>query len=1094
MEQAAEYFQPINKDVNPGVQLDNGVPVLCAAKTTTSFWNPDVPTGIPGLDESLLVVYGNQTSVDAAYDVLDPLSLESRLPGGQKSLALPAVLDLCPQIGAGCHPQCVSFVQDGTIYFSILHSGIRQDPKRGIAFTWRLDAGTPILESTRERFPGDPTGVGFGGFIVDNGIPWEISLNEHIRLSTLTTPATERTVFTVDTSISVSTPVYLTENQAMFLLAEVDRPLPAGNEMVVAPLNQSESAVTLDIAIRPLPLVGIVHSVRLISGIHVLVLPAGHSLVLVSMDTGRQVGRLCCASKPVLAVRATQKYQDDTRIFTASADGLVERWSLSEEFQVPTKYLYNGGSAIDVFPTGDSLLSVGGSGIARFAVDPQPLVAGADSDTINMNIAMCFIMFVFVLVSFKNRQRYVQELDADLQGRLQNGDPSLVSRKSRLRSSCIHCCSRLAVVFGLKVSMEHYEVHRLPDYNPAQVNIILWLCNPFVMLSKYVGLLRANSDETGQNNQKGKDSKIEVPQTGALSWFTFYTSHVILVLYLVFVALTFSPNVFGSFLGPAAGPTGGKVCEFREVKLMEIKQELLDLMNFSAGEIQLSDFKRRPDELLAVVNAANDRLKSDPPFPDFPNFTRCDTFLEGKREELIRQIQSDDCKYETTTLPILKSVGYKYVFPNHRFWPILERIELPPEEENKRQCPIDPGLLTDIDELREILSGYIGPQERSFEEIETTVENAYSELIKTLLFQANFAADMYIFYVCVCLMVRPPLRLGKSRVWVLAKRTFLNWQQIPFILLFTILAYTLPPLLENFNFVKLYEQLQRFMENAGVDMCFVQPSFLAEVSETIFETCEEVDELKKEFDAIVQAAVQVSRDADSYFLCEQPPALVIPVLAELQEMANATLSTPFFAQRCEDQDFEEFLAKFSNPSVNSPSLEGFTALFAVAGVILQLFGKFILVNFGLSVARWLDPLSFHGGRVEIIPSGEFVPDNTAIESGVVAIEQGHVLPPAAAVAAFLSRTYQIGMMWHVALVSAFLLNLTVILHTQVANATPSDQAIFAFCAFGVAILVLLWFYWLHPKKFPQCRGSKGGCFAIAVPPCLLSLTERCRRK
>lgn len=606
-----------------------------------------------------------------------------------------------------------------------------------------------------------------------------------------------------------------------------------------------------------------------------------------------------------------------------SENGLVERWTLEGSgIQLPTKY--NSGAAVvsDLIVSSGRLLVFAGSGIKLYSTEPAPLSAESIDNTLALNITMFIILAIFVFLSLRFRPRFhtnpgmkepptrgsnapptlIDSLQED-----EENDPSLLGRARRC---CASSWMNIKIFLGIKVSMEEYEVRKLQDYTSERLNLLL---GPLTFLRATATSLRSRCSKQEDSHAltsggvQGKSAGL--PNEGFFSYFNMYRTHVFLVTYLIFVGVTFSPNVFGSFLGPAAGPTNGKVCDSRELKLMAIKEDLLEASNYSAGEIQISELIQRPDEMAALVEEANERLKSDPPFPNFPNFTRCDNFIEEKRVELIQQIQKDDCRFESESVLIITKVSHRYEFPDDKFTAHTERKELPPPSENSRQCPIDPSLLTDIEQLRELIGGYVEPQSRAFEEVDEAVADAYVELMKTLVFQANFAADMYIFYVCVCLFVKPPLRLSKPRTDVLVRKFFFNWPQLTFIFAFTVFFYVLPILLHDYDFEKLFEQWRRFFANAGVDMCYVQPSFIAEVTETLFDTCEEIEDLEQEYLGVVQQATQVSRDAASYFLCKDTPAEVQLVLDELERIANETLETPFATQLCDSIGFNVLLVR-----------------------------------------------------------------------------------------------------------------------------------------------------------------------------------------
>ena len=157
-----------------------------------------------------------------------------------------------------------------------------------------------------------------------------------------------------------------------------------------------------------------------------------------------------------------------------------------------------------------------------------------------------------------------------------------------------------------------------------------------------------------------------------------------------------------------------------------------------------------------------------------------------------------------------------------------------------------------------------------------------------------------IFYVCLCLLVRPPLRLSRSKLTVRIKRTWFHWQQIPFVFYFTLAAYFIPIIWRLLNL----EELFRLLKNASVDLCFVQPSFIADISKSVFRACNDIEELRELFSTEIETIKRLSQDASAYFLCTSASASIEVLLNNLAKEANATAGAVFAASACGSLRFD----------------------------------------------------------------------------------------------------------------------------------------------------------------------------------------------
>ena len=157
-----------------------------------------------------------------------------------------------------------------------------------------------------------------------------------------------------------------------------------------------------------------------------------------------------------------------------------------------------------------------------------------------------------------------------------------------------------------------------------------------------------------------------------------------------------------------------------------------------------------------------------------------------------------------------------------------------------------------------------------------------------------------IFYVCLCLLIRPPLRLSRSKLSVNLKRRCFHWEQIQFVFYFTLAAYFVPIVWKLLNL----EELFRLLKNASVDLCYVQPSFIADISKSVVKACSDIEALRDDFFAEVDGVVQTSKDAHAYFLCEDPPSPIDTLLGQFELQANVSENAEFTASVCNDIRFD----------------------------------------------------------------------------------------------------------------------------------------------------------------------------------------------
>ena len=403
-----------------------------------------------------------------------------------------------------------------------------------------------------------------------------------------------------------------------------------------------------------------------------------------------------------------------------SSSGLVKRWTLSDENDI-VQYKVSHGKVLDVMGDSDmrslqgALLVIGTNNVEAFDATAIPLVDRVHVEVIYTNLLMLAVLLLLVyciLFPSKRRKRELStilEREDDVVEQASDESKKDGFRENEASSDrfSLSCWATLMACIGMQSSPSKFTVYDIPDYDQR----VFPLCPACIRPKRNV---------------------------------TCFRTHCILVLYLCFVAFTFSPNILGRFVGPAASTTKGKVCEGREQKLSEIQTQILAESNYSAGEVQVSELQNIALGMRLDIDNANSANPDDPPFPNFPFNASgvCGDATQAKIDKLYRQIEDDSCKFETEIIQVLRDITVRDYF----FWievdPVVRRIELPPLGQASRQCPIDASLLDDIEELKRLMTKNFQPKEREFVDPGTEFEQATSELLKTLMFQANMAADV----------------------------------------------------------------------------------------------------------------------------------------------------------------------------------------------------------------------------------------------------------------------------------------------------------------------------------------------------------------
>ena len=257
------------------------------------------------------------------------------------------------------------------------------------------------------------------------------------------------------------------------------------------------------------------------------------------------------------------------------------------------------------------------------------------------------------------------------------------------------------------------------------------------------------------------------------------------------------------------------------------------------------------------------------------------------------------------------------------------------------------------------------------------MENPVDKLLEKFFKDIQFAADVYILHMCVCLFAVSPARVYKSKLQTRLRRSFFAISQRLFVVLFVLVIWLAPIVTESINLAKILQ----FVRNLAADPCYIDPGFLGSTASNVNGACETAKDVKQDYHTIGLRIELFLTTLQNFEICNADiyGRTVSKPIAELWEMAVAAdveRLEPYDGLQCTLTPseasanttvfvgalLEDFVIA---PGVVSIETDGELFLFTFS-ILLAISGKFILVNFGYRLTRAFDPLCFHNGEVEVL--------------------------------------------------------------------------------------------------------------------------------
>ena len=230
------------------------------------------------------------------------------------------------------------------------------------------------------------------------------------------------------------------------------------------------------------------------------------------------------------------------------------------------------------------------------------------------------------------------------------------------------------------------------------------------------------------------------------------------------------------------------------------------------------------------------------------------------------------------------------------------------------------------------------------------------ELLEKLVWQFDFASNLYIAYVCLTIIFfAVPISLYSSKGLIKAKRAF-HISKLTFVL-GTVAVMWL------YDYVSMLSALpfDIYLHNLNADVCYNDPTFIKNIAAEVGGTCSDIRHLHVQYQGLQKNVKEQHFAAMSWNLCQRsdatPAYKALPTFPEFETYYNTSKAVAL--GRC---NRTELWGQFTRAPGEVTG--GFTLVLA-SGIIAQVFAKYILTQFGVCAAHMLDPLPFHKGLGEV---------------------------------------------------------------------------------------------------------------------------------
>ncbi|CAN8070234.1 unnamed protein product [Agarophyton chilense] len=417
-----------------------------------------------------------------------------------------------------------------------------------------------------------------------------------------------------------------------------------------------------------------------------------------------------------------------------------------------------------------------------------------------------------------------------------------------------------------------------------------------------------------------------------------------LIFALLFTGAFLTPQMLPKWIGfEWASPED--LCQSPESKIVEIQQQLINFTSLRESK----QFLKQQEYTLNCMN----RSAAD--------------FYHGENGSLPRFLWPHECDSEkarislneTTCVEQKTNVCKRVNFFARIFASIsgdcVQKVgpELCVESTNVERSE----SLYELEKERNALSQNL--TEIDTEPIVSTAESKINEVITRLMTQIDLAADCFIVYSIVAVMVGIPLIISKREKTSRVMSATLGLTKMTFVMVFVILL----SLYDSFFLIFQDTDFPRLFQNFLNDPCYVNPTFSSKRVGMIVDMCNNISYIEQQSDYVLQKMDTVYYDTRLFGHCKDDnrELAIHPKLEAMDEIRKlyrgGNISNPGVCNATE-LDERTSVAPDNERSSKWKALLG-------SGVVAQLALKIIFTSWIIHLLAFMEPMVLHNGKVEL---------------------------------------------------------------------------------------------------------------------------------
>eukprot|EP00494_Astrolonche_serrata_P005779 UN05796 len=257
-------------------------------------------------------------------------------------------------------------------------------------------------------------------------------------------------------------------------------------------------------------------------------------------------------------------------------------------------------------------------------------------------------------------------------------------------------------------------------------------------------------------------------------------------------------------------------------------------------------------------------------------------------------------------------------------------------------------------------------EETDEEEADSEDIMAANQMMASLFYKIDVASNLYIFYCCIMVWFGAPLTMYKSKGFInLLRRcsTINKW-------LFVLICVVAVEIYYQCDYLAKID-IDTYWSNLSVDPCYSDFDFNVDKTSMIFDHCSTMYTLEQEWQNNMNDMEGTNRTAYAYEICHPTARPTKYTQWAPTETQIGTMNDTGFLGNCNKGDLIEAT---SSPDETDPGT--FVTLLQNIGLVVMLFSKIILTNFGFSTFMFVDPLCKCKGKIETVnPLSQPDPDD-----------------------------------------------------------------------------------------------------------------------